>query len=266
MTTGALLFAFNNGSIDYVKIAAWTAKNIRRHLGIPVAVVTDYFTGLDFFDKIILEDRVGENQRWFGDIGKPVAWHNETRPLAFDLTPWDQTLVLDVDYVVATSDLSTVLDSSEDFLAHRAAFDITHENDFRSLNHFGDSAMPMWWATVMMFRKSQRAHMIFECMKMVRDNWHHYRNLYGIKARSYRNDYALSIALGIVDGHFVDHASIPWSLASLVPEHALTQTDNDHYRIDYVDSENRNRWIEVKQQDFHAMGKTHLEKLIAYNS
>ena len=41
MTTGALIFAFNNEETDYLEMAAWSAENIRRHLGIPVAVVTD---------------------------------------------------------------------------------------------------------------------------------------------------------------------------------------------------------------------------------
>lgn len=41
MTTGALIFAFNNEHTDYLEMAAWSAQNIRRHLGIPVAVVTD---------------------------------------------------------------------------------------------------------------------------------------------------------------------------------------------------------------------------------
>ena len=37
MTTGALIFAYNNDKINYVKMAAWTANNIKRHLKIPVA-------------------------------------------------------------------------------------------------------------------------------------------------------------------------------------------------------------------------------------
>ncbi len=41
MTTGALIFAFNNEQTDYVAMAGWCARNIRRHLDIPVAIVTD---------------------------------------------------------------------------------------------------------------------------------------------------------------------------------------------------------------------------------
>lgn len=265
MTTGAVLFAYNTEQIDYVKIAEWTAKNIRRHLGIPVALITDRETDRNF-DQVIVYESTEENFRWFGDLKQQVPWKNDTRPMAYDLSPWDRTLVLDVDYVVASDQLKTILECDRDFLSHRYAYDITGQNDFKDLNHFGGVCMPMWWATVMVFNKTQQAKLIFDSMKMVRDNWTHYKILYQNTSPSYRNDHALSIALGIVDGHVVDHDDIPWSLASLVPEHQLSRVDRDHYRVDFVDTENKKRWMEIRNQDFHAMGKTHLEALIENNT
>jgi hypothetical protein len=41
MTTGALIFAFNNEQTDYVAMAGWSAERIRRHLKIPTAIITD---------------------------------------------------------------------------------------------------------------------------------------------------------------------------------------------------------------------------------
>ena len=41
MTTGVLIFAYNNEQIDYLAMANWSAKNIRRHLNLPVCVVTN---------------------------------------------------------------------------------------------------------------------------------------------------------------------------------------------------------------------------------
>jgi len=123
----------------------------------------------------------------------------------------------------------------------------------------------MWWATVMMFRKSNHARLIFESMRMIKDNWTHYRNLYKNTTATYRNDHALSIALGIVNGHTLDHAGIPWKLASLTPEHKLTQLDQDSYRVKFINTENNPRWIELRQ-DFHAMGKQQLGEIVASNS
>ena len=263
MSTGALIFAYNNEQTDYVSMAAWTAKNIRRHLGIPVALVTDKPTNL-YFEQVIIQESDGKNGRWFSDYNTNVVWHNKTRANAYELTPWKQTLVLDADYVVASDQLKTVLESKEDFLAHRWAYDVTGINNFDGLNYFGAYRMPMWWATVMMFRHSEQAKLIFETMSMIRDNWTHYRNIYKNSNGTYRNDHALSIALGVVNGHTLDHNGIPWKLASLTPDHKLKQLSADHYRIDFVTADQKPKWIELKGQDFHAMGKKTLGEIVAY--
>ena len=247
MTTGAVIFARNNEQIDYVAMARWSAKNIERHLGIPTHIVTD--------------DAPSDNTRHFTDVGT-VTWHNHNRMDAYRLSPWDRTLVLDADYVVASNQLQSILEVDQDFLAHRWAYDVTGCNTFEGLNSFGNNCMPMWWATVMMFRKSKQAELIFDSMQMIKDNWTHYRNLYKNSIVTYRNDHALSIALGIVNGHALDHNSIPWSLASLTPEHKLKQLSQDCYRIDFVNTENKPRWIELRQ-DFHAMGKQQLGEIVA---
>lgn len=265
MTTGALIFAFNNESTDYVAMAEWSTRNIRRWLNIPVAVVTDASpkdSRLKGFDCVIASSASSGGTRWFEDYQATVSWHNAGRVDAYSLSPWDQTLVLDADYVVASDQLKTVLNSNQDFLAHSSAYDITGTNNFSGLNDYGEYHMPMSWATVMMFRRSTHAELIFDCMQMIRDNWRHYKDLYQITSSTYRNDHALSIALNIVNGQTLQHNSIPWTLASVTPEHTLTRTSKDCYRIDYMDQDKRPRWTTIKNQDFHAMGKQHLEKII----
>ena len=252
MRTGALIFAFNNEQIDYISMARWSAQNIERHLGIPTCIITDQDIAT-----------VGTNYRWFSDYATNVVWHNESRANVYELTPWDQTLVLDADYVVASDQLQVLLDSDQDFLAHRWAYDLTSQNDFSGLNFFGRYRMPQWWATVMMFRRSQQAELIFGMMQMVRDNWSHYKKLYSNNSPSYRNDHALSIALATVNGHTLNHPGIPWQLASLTPEHRLTQINQDEYRVEFTNTTNQRRWMTVKNQDFHAMGKQQLGEIVA---
>lgn len=248
MITGALIFARNNEHINYEAMARWSAKNIERHLGIPTHIVTD-------------TTRVDSGARHFSDVGI-VTWHNTNRMDAFDLSPWDRTIVLDADYVVSTDQLRSVLDCNTDFVAHRWAYDVTGCNDFRGLNWFGDVAMPMWWATVIVFNKSKQAELIFKAMTMIRDNWTHYRNIYKISKSTYRNDHALSIAQLIVKGHVLPCTSIPWRLATITPDHKLTQLAQDHYRVDFTNTQGQRRWIELRQ-DFHAMGKQQLGDIVA---
>jgi hypothetical protein len=266
MTRGALIFAFDNEQTDYVAMAGWSAERIRRHLNIPVAVVTDTpdrartYSGIDRVIEAVPESG---GTRYFEDYQSTVTWHNAGRVDAYALSPWDWTLVLDADYVVASSQLNQLFEANQDFLCHRWAYDITGLNDFSGLNYFSRTNMPMWWATVMMFKKSTQAKMIFHMMHMVKNNWQHYRRLYGISQSNYRNDHALSIALNVASGNTLTHTGIPWNLASLTPAHKLIQTDLDSYRVDFVNPAKRNQYITLTNQDFHAMGKQQLGAIVA---
>ena len=114
----------------------------------------------------------------------------------------------------------------------------------------------------MMFRKSNTAQYIFDCMNMIRDNWQHYRDLYGISKATYRNDFALSIALGIVSGHTGVVEEIPGTLLSIMPDTELTK-DKLGYNINFADASGNQQYISFCNLAFHAMGKKHLENIIA---
>ena len=265
MTTGALIFAFNNEHTDYLEMAAWSAQNIRRHLNIPVAVVTDdhHRARALSFDQVIEATPETGGTRWFEDYEKTVSWHNAGRTDAYALTPWDRTLVLDADYVVASDQLGYLFGADTDFLCHRSAFDLAQGNRLTELNHFGQHKMPMWWATVMMFRKSNTAQYIFDCMNMIKHNWQHYRDLFGIQKSTYRNDFALSIALGIVNGHTNKVDEIPWDLNSIVPDTKVSRLQGpDSYLLEYKDQKQTPKQMSFVGLDFHAMGKKHLGDII----
>ena len=263
MTTGVLIFAFNNEHIDYLAMANWTAKNIRRHLKLPIAVVTNQpRSDKYYFEQVIIAEPQGKFIRKFADQEENVTWFNGNRVDAYVLSPWAHTLVLDADYVVASNQLLKVLSINKNFVAHKTAYDVVNKDNFTDLNNFGRHNMPMWWATVMMFRRSTEAELIFKTMNMIRDNWEHYNALYGITKLTYRNDFALSIALNIVNGHTLNHADIPWNLATVTPEHTLTQLSDDSYRVDFLTADQKPRYI-ILNQDFHAMGKRHLGEIVA---
>jgi hypothetical protein len=268
MTTGALIFAYNNETVDYLSMAAWSASNIHRHLDIPVCLVTDSNSAdlKNQFDQVIVVDSpITEQKRYFRDYQAAGTWFNTNRVSAHDLTPWDQTLLLDADYVVASDQLGVLLDLNQDFLAHNRADDISGNLSFRGNATFGTYCMPMSWATVVCFRKSKTSELIFHSMEMIRNNWNHYLELYHVGDRIYRNDYALSIAMNMVDGHGLTNPVIPWSLATVTPETKLTQLDQDIYRIDYRNNEDKPKWITLRQ-DFHAMCKRDLGEIVANSS
>ena len=268
MKRGVVIFAFNNEQIDYLAMAAWSARNIHRHLDLPVCVITDVTDAgrtADFDQVVLTESPSVQQQRYFYDFKNSAAWHNMNRSSIYDLTPWDHTLVLDADYVVASNQLRVLFAADQDFLAHGHAIDASGYPPFNDNNYFGSYRIPMAWATVMCFRRSKTAKLIFDAMQMIRDHWDHYRQLYYIPENTFRNDYALSIAMNIVDGHTLSTPLIPWPLVSLTSQSRITQLDPDTYRIDYENSDTagKPKWIVLKQQDFHAMGKKSLGEIVA---
>jgi len=100
-------------------------------------------------------------------------------------------------------------------------------------------------------------------MNIIRDNWQHYRDLYGIDKKTYRNDFALTIAVGIVSGHTGQIDQIPWPLWTAMPDTVLTSNVPDYYTINYLDNNQKPKNMGWTGMDFHAMGKRHLEMIIA---
>jgi len=264
MKRGVVIFAYNSGLIDYQAMAQWSSDRIRRYLGLPTTLITDSVPAdtSSFADVIITTAEAG-GTRHFSDIGHNVTWYNGNRMDVYNLSPYDETLVLDADYVVCSNQLNLLFDIPEDFVATRWAYDITGLQTFDDLNWFGTNHMPMAWATVMRFNRSLMSKSVFNMMSMVRANWKHYRDLYRISKSTYRNDYALSIALNTLHGHQGQWPSIPWPLATVVPEHILECVNDNTFKVCYTTSNNKPQHVTIAGQDFHAMGKQHLGDIIA---
>ena len=262
LSQGVVIFAFNNEATDYIAMAAWSARNIRRHLNLPVAIVTDNpkAAAEHEFEHIVVTAPDTGGSRHFADYGTTVTWHNAGRITAYELSPFDQTLVLDADYVIASDALLAVLTMPQQFAAFKDSLDVAN---LTNLDTFGAYHMPMWWATVMMFRRGNISQFIFDSMQMIRNNWQHYRDLYGIHQSNYRNDYALSIALGLVAGSEQSVHKIFQPMVNVMPEHRLSFLEQDHYEVEYTNADGQLKNMSWRGMDFHAMGKKHLETIVA---
>ena len=101
--------------------------------------------------------------------------------------------------------------SNDDFLIHDKVYDITGRNsyDFRS-----NSIIPMLWATVIVFKKTQRVKKIFDMVNYIKANYAYFCSLYRIDYKNFRNDYAFAMALHQIDG-MVPTKKIPVKLPTL---------------------------------------------------
>ena len=113
MTVGALLFAFDS-EIKYTKLAVECAKRIKQYLDIPVTLVTNIKLDTDIFENQILVTKPdGKNKRYWTDTGAVTSWYNFGRNSAIDLTPYDRTLLIDIDYIVNSNTLLSLLNCSQ---------------------------------------------------------------------------------------------------------------------------------------------------------
>lgn len=249
---GVILFAFNNGITDYFLMAVRTAKRVNRFLNLPVTVVTDENTVLDnyenVFDKILIEKSDSTN------VKDNKVWINKGRHKALELSPYDETLVLDTDYLVNSDTLLRPFDMYDDFMCHNTTNFIMVNNVTEKVS---ERFIDTLWATVMYFKKTDRVKRIFECMQMIQDNYQHYINVFDIANTMYRNDYSLTIALWIVNGHTINKQDyIPWNLLHLNHQvKAYRVTDTEYVFID------NNKYIKLKDTDFHLLDKKNFMEL-----
>lgn len=244
MRKGILLFCFDTAEVSYHRILERCVQLIKKNLKLEITVVTNFQTfkkikPLGFINYKFIEPELGNKKQ-----GKD--WRNVDRHMAYDLSPYDVTLVIDIDYLPFTDTLNQLLDSQYDFLVSKNAYDLTGRNSFDQRRW---SMIDMVWATVLVFRKGIKAKRIFDTVKHVKKYYQHYVELYRIYDRSFRNDYAFAIALQQLNG-FMDYAQFPIHLPSLPPDCKILKIDETGLVWQYQDQINY-----TTDQDVHVLNK-----------
>lgn len=266
MSRGAILFAFNTPKYDYYAMAEYTARRINHFLNLPVTLVTDESSvplGKDHpFDKIIKIEPDTSNMREYS------VWINKGRYQAYELSPYDETILLDADYMVNSDKLLKTFDMPTDFCCHDTTGFFMHPGAAQEV--LSSYSYKTLWATVVTFKKTNRAKQIFECLEMIQKNYDHYANIHSFIAGVYRNDYALTLALRIVNGHCtLPEDIIPWNLMHVGKNTSVYANNNDPLNTEFtVMFDNwqrgkiRKEYITIKDMDFHLMNKDIFVELI----
>lgn len=263
---GALLFAFNSPKYDYYTMAVATAQRINHFLDLPVTVVTDKDSIQDLnytFDKTIITTPDKTNKRDWG------MWINKGRYQAYEFSPYDETILLDTDYMVNSNKLSKLFDLSNDFCCHNHTEYIMQPGLPQEI--LSPYSFETLWATVVMFKKTKKAKQIFDCLEMVQKNYAHYANIHGFISNTFRNDYALTLALKIVNGHIdTNNNFIPWNLLHVGKNTSIYNDSNDKFNTHYTvmfdhwkKGKIKKEYITIKDLDFHVMNKENFMELIA---
>ena len=215
LTRGICFFAYNNEQIDYIKITALAALAAKKHLDLPVCVITDAGTEAWMFQSMTEEfidscfdyvvttnDEMRENIR--GHFDSPwtefrAQFSNSNKHKIFEYSPFEQTLMLDVDYIVNNDFLLSAFEQTGVAMYDRALGlrnNMPHPREQRLY----DNGVKMWWSTVIYFDRSETSQMFFDTWAHVADNYEYYQYLYNFPGHMFRTDYCVSVAVHIMNG------------------------------------------------------------------
>jgi len=244
MTKGVLLFCFDTAEVQYHRILERCVALIKQNLRLEITVVTDYGTykklkPLGFINYKFIEPELGNTKNG-------SEWRNVDRHMAYELSPYDVTLVMDIDYFPFTDNLRQFLDTDYDFLVSKDAHDLTNVGSFDMRKW---SMIDMVWATVFVFKKGPKARRIFDTVKYVKQYYHHFNEMYRIRAKNFRNDYAFAIALQQANG-FTTYDTMPLSIATLPPGCKVIKMTDTGIAWSYNDQINY-----TEHQDVHVLNK-----------
>lgn len=236
---GIVAFAYNVDTVDYVSIARATLSLASEKLGIPYTLITDQeFNNNNY------------TMRHDVDTGEFVKWRNVGRHHAYELSPYEETLVIDVDYLVLDCNLNKIFDLDWDYMLARNS----HALNATWPTTMGSNSLPYVWATVFAFRKTPRAKMYFEFVGRIQRNYAYYCALFNVDSRNYRNDYAFAMADIVLNGYTIDKKSIPGSILAIDQSIQSIQLVNNHIVV-----KDNSRSYVLPKTNLHVMSKSYLQ-------
>lgn len=192
---GVVLFAYNTDTVDYELIAKRASQLITHTTGLPVTVITE-------MNGPQTNTRLG--------YAHGTQWFNGDRYRAYALSPYDETLLLDSDYLVLDDSLLKILESTVDYTI------MTNNQNFAQsmTGNMGEISLNYVWATAIAFKKTPRSKLLFELVGRIQNNYGYYSKLYNLRRSNFRNDYAFAIADNIVNG-YTPSQGIPWTMLTV---------------------------------------------------
>ena len=231
---GVVLFAFNTDTVDYELIAERASRLITHTLNLPVTVITEMSS---------LQTNIRQG------YAHGTQWFNGDRYRAYELSPYDETLLLDSDYLVLDDALLKILESTADYNI------VSNNQNFHQTmtGNMGEMSLNYVWATAIAFKKTLRSKMLFDLVGRVQNNYGYYCKLYNIRRSNFRNDYAFAIADNIINGYTAS-PGIPWTMLTVDKTVKALEIKNNKILVREDDVAHV-----ISQQSIHVMDKVYLQ-------
>lgn len=284
MKEGILIYALNNHDIDYVKLAKEAARRARLFLKKPIALATD---NVEWAEKVLDKDDFeiiidlssdkkyknlisnGTNYRVFNDGSlshRKAEFKNLVRTKTFEITPFEETLVIDADFLIANNTLSNCWNQSFDFLIWKDSVDLAGFRDDSTFRKISDYTIDFYWATVFFFRKTEDTKILFDLIDHIRENWSYYKMIYQFSTAVYRNDHAFSIALHIMNGYRSNqwHKTLPGKMVYTSSTDILIKSTDTEFTFLLEKEKYLGEYTLSKTKDInvHVMNKFSILRLI----
>jgi len=247
---GVVVFASNTDKVDYLEIAARCARLVKHSLGLPITLITDAtdYKNNNFENIISIPALDNTNTKYYNSA--TWVWRNKSRYKAYELTPYDTTILIDSDYLALTNNLVKLLDTNFDYLIVKDSYNtqeiLTQPMARGSINYL--------WATVVAFNKTKASQDLFDMVARIENRYSYYCAMFNIFNQSYRNDYAFAIADLIINGYRLENnRRIPWPMLTLDTEIKSLEKQNKSL---IIRTDKRAHILPV--QDIHVMDKLYL--------
>jgi hypothetical protein len=272
MNRGVLIIAHNSRSVDYARTAVIAGGLAKKHLGVPVSLVTDnstvawmkesniYEDTCSVFENIIEIDRPKlDNYRILsdGETSNNVPFINASRSSAYDLTPYDRTLLIDSDFLIMSPRLNAFWNVDASVLISDSMNDIKGDRMGVLDKWVSETGVHLYWATTVMFSKNQESKTFFQLVDFIKENYNYFSDVYRFDNRHYRNDISFSIALHIMNGFKKNNIFLPPILTVQGKDILNAVGKNKDLKI-LVNNTNEFYLSSIKEVDVHIMNKQSL--------
>lgn len=215
MKKGILIYAHNNESVDYALLSIISAGLAKKNLQVPVSLITDNKTVLWMKKskiyhraEIIFENIIDNSIEYEGNKrilhdgfdNKTVPFINSDRFSAWDLTPYDRTLLIDSDFLILSSHLAEYWNADYDVMLGKEIKDFCDNRLGYYDRYISDTGVKLYWATTVMFTKNNYSKLFFDLVKYIKENYLKVSEIFRFNPAQFRNDIAFSIAKHILSG------------------------------------------------------------------
>jgi hypothetical protein len=259
MTQGFLLFAYDNEEVDYGLMALWTARRIQKYLNKSVSLVTDQSTKnkldklipnwISSFDKIFFEESSATQTKKY--IDKQLTFHNLNRINSWNITPYDETIVIDTDVIIQSTQLNKLWGYCSDIVVCDQSTDLYGVKD-AEFTWVNDKSIKFFWATAFYFKKTDNTKLFFDHCKYIKENYSWFKHVYDLYDGPVRNDFIWSVAIhslgGTANNKWID--TIPWNIHHSNYEDRLLELNESSAKF-----LTKKGLCKIKELDVHVMNK-----------